>query len=213
MTGPGRTARYPGGPSAPPAPGIPDRQSPFQRLPLWMIDAYGLQVGDLPSKLLFPNIQPVTETYRPTVRHLPGAAAPVAGTAVWNPVWQCPPQTMWEILVATFRFDTDANVANRVMHFQVNVPQVGVIHETISNFNQPASIVGKYVYSPSGILGTTSPAGYTTPAVIHLPAPPRIFMLPGDTVQIVVEAGIQAGDVFSFPLLTVKAYTGPATIS
>lgn len=181
----------------------------FTRLPAWLESVLGLQSNLLPSRLRVPSVQPVVEVNQPVVRsiRLP------EGVVGSNWTLDIPAGVDWEILVWSFVFSTDANVANRAVGVRVQditfPPDTRELLRVGSNYTQVASLEVAYTVMPGGgVIGDTS-SQVIDLVVIPLPSVLRLPGGSGRQIRLLTETqNIQAGDRVLRPMILIREWPG-----
>ncbi len=178
----------------------------LQGVTAWMRDTFGLLDSDVPSKLLFPGVQPVAEIYRPRYRIIKMKDDTAANT----PRLFVTQGFEWELLSFCMVLTTNATVSNRdlevVFFQQIDSGQSNIFYRAKSNFFQVASQSAGYLLAPHGIATAAFPPNVAS--VIYLPTPIG-FVLPCGTKTHpvgfnIVTGGSNAGDILSQMVLFVR---------
>lgn len=176
----------------------------FSAVPEWLEGALGLQVGEVPSRLLLPNITPTMEMYRLRPRFIivPDQSGPQAGFTL-----DVPDGKEWLLQSISFLFTTDATVVNRLLFcrgllvggavgFGVTT---GDYFVTSGNFSQVASTIVSYTIGPTGVVGNVLSAAIpgTRDAIVHAPTPFNLSFFNSKSQIVVIMQNSVAGDVMT----------------
>lgn len=168
----------------------------FSALPEWMQGGLGLQVEQVPSRLVLPNITPVVEIYR----HKPRFIIPddVAGP-VPNFTIEVPDGVEWLFQSMSFLVQTDANVADRQLFFRALLigggtgfgVTTGDYFVTSADFLQTASTIVSYTIGPTGVAGNVLAAALpgTRDAIVQAPTPIGLTFFGGSQLVVILQNG------------------------
>jgi len=180
-----------------------------QRLPSWVITAFGLSQTLLPNLFLLPIVQPVVDVYRPGVRRLIQIPQPAAGVSaqITVPAAKAVAEE-WELLSIFFLVTTDATVTNR--NGRVRVQEVlpdGSISNSLLSGVAVNVVASSQAFFTFGDFGTTGSTIVSVAATINmLGMLPNGFRAgPGATIFLDNIGGV-AGDQISSALITARVW-------